>query len=121
MSALGKFLRKQEGGRIAFWCPGCNESHAVPIEGAGAWGFNGNADAPTITPSIAIHWTELTPEGEAMIQRARETGEYHGEGFKYPSVEKCCHSNITDGRIQFHGDCTHALVGQTVPLPEVPQ
>jgi hypothetical protein len=33
---------------------------------------------------------------------------------------KCsvCHSFVTDGRIQFLGDCTHALAGQTVDLPE---
>ena len=28
-----------------------------------------------------------------------------------------CHSFITDGRIQFLNDCTHALAGHTVPLP----
>jgi hypothetical protein len=34
------------------------------------------------------------------------------------SVEyKRCHSFVTDGRIQFLGDCTHHPVGQTVPLP----
>jgi hypothetical protein len=25
---------------------------------------------------------------------------------------------VTDGRIQFLGDCTHALAGQTVDLPD---
>jgi hypothetical protein len=30
-----------------------------------------------------------------------------------------CHSFVTDGRIQFLNDCTHALAGQTVDLPEV--
>lgn len=25
---------------------------------------------------------------------------------------------IRDGQIQFLGDCTHALAGKTVPLPE---
>ncbi|WP_241754456.1 hypothetical protein [Cupriavidus basilensis] len=32
-----------------------------------------------------------------------------------------CHSFVTDGRIQFLGDCTHALAGQTVPLAEFPE
>lgn len=34
---------------------------------------------------------------------------------------KCqvCHSFVTDGKIQFLGDCTHNLVGQIVELPEI--
>ena len=31
-----------------------------------------------------------------------------------------CHSFVTDGRIQFLGDCTHKLAGQTVNIPEWP-
>jgi hypothetical protein len=30
-----------------------------------------------------------------------------------------CHSFVTDGRIQFLSDSTHALAGQTVDLPEI--
>lgn len=30
-----------------------------------------------------------------------------------------CHSFVRDGRIQFLADCTHAMAGQTVDLPEV--
>jgi hypothetical protein len=38
-----------------------------------------------------------------------------------PSPFTCqrCHSFLVDGQIQFLGDCTHALAGQTVPLPEI--
>ena len=32
-------------------------------------------------------------------------------------VAKACHSFITDGRIQYLGDCTHPLAGQTLDLP----
>ena len=32
---------------------------------------------------------------------------------------KRCHSFVTDGRIQFLSDCTHALAGQTVDLPDI--
>lgn len=41
-----------------------------------------------------------------------------------PSVNfdwKVCHYNITDGKIIFHGDCTHKLKGQTVELPDIPE
>ena len=31
-----------------------------------------------------------------------------------------CHSHVREGRIQFLSDCTHALVGQTVDLPDIP-
>lgn len=30
-----------------------------------------------------------------------------------------CHSFVTAGRIEFLPDCTHALAGQTVDLPEI--
>ena len=35
-----------------------------------------------------------------------------------PDGTKVCHSFIRDGRIQFLGDCTHHLAGQTVDLPD---
>lgn len=31
-----------------------------------------------------------------------------------------CHTFITDGKVQFLSDCTHALAGQTLDLPELP-
>lgn len=34
--------------------------------------------------------------------------------------DEVCHSFVTDGQIQFLGDCTHELAGQTVPIPEWP-
>ena len=33
---------------------------------------------------------------------------------------RVCHTFVTDGRIQFLSDCTHALAGQTVDLPDIP-
>jgi hypothetical protein len=92
-----KYLRthEHEGRSYAtFWCPGCNEPHMVVTAGAGAWGYNGNPEAPTFTPSVKV-----TAEHRALV----------------------CHSFVTDGRIQFLADCTHALAGQTVPLDEWPE
>jgi hypothetical protein len=79
-------------------CPGCDRPHVLytALEGMPAWGFNGDLNRPTFTPSLHCKWNE----GEAR-------------------VAKVCHSFITDGRIQFLNDCTHALVGQTVDLPEL--
>ena len=40
-----------------------------------------------------------------------------------PPVFVCsvCHSFVTDGKIQFLGDCTHELAGQTVELIARPE
>lgn len=92
---------------IRFDCPACNCGILLPVswlpEGQTQsphyvkgphWGFNGDLDRPTFTPSInSVHTTS--------------------------KAKHVCHSFITDGRIQFLGDCTHALAGQTVDLPEV--
>lgn len=84
-----------------FDCPGCGALHAPVVkDGTGprpagqgpVWGWNGSMDAPTFTPSLLVRW----PGGRSEV----------------------CHSFITDGQIQFLGDCTHALAGQTVPIPE---
>lgn len=89
----------EDTGTIAvwFWCPGCQEAHAVEIGGNNPgpkWTWNGSLEKPTFHPSIL-----LSSNGKGQI----------------------CHSYVTDGRIQFLGDCGHTLVGQTVPLPQLPE
>jgi hypothetical protein len=86
-----------------FDCPGCGEPHIIPTVGPHAWGFNGDLDAPTFTPSLLVHERE----------RERPDG---GEGV---IVKGQCHSFIRDGRIEFLSDCGHALAGKTVELAEV--
>lgn len=82
---------------MLFECPGCDSLHVVYVGGAGhpVWSFNESLERPTVSPSVLVTWTEF-------------------------DVPKVCHSFINDGRIQFLGDCTHALAGQTVDLPEFP-
>lgn len=85
-----------------FRCPGCKSHHLVYV-GAGAgprWEFNGNVDAPTFRPSVLVTYD----------------GADAGEEGAHPAV---CHSFVTEGRIEFLHDCTHALKGTTVPLGEV--
>jgi hypothetical protein len=111
MGMLSSKLRSLEGGRIMFWCPGCDGAHQVGVgEGSGPrWGYNGNPDAPTFTPSILVRGTmPLTDEQREKIMA--------GESFN--PIPFVCHSFVTDGRIQFLSDCTHALAGQTVDLPD---
>lgn len=98
MEARG-ILRTVEGGNLLFWCPGCDGAHGVKVgDGPGPrWGFNGDYDRPTFTPSVMVSY----PGSDAGVDGAP------------PAV---CHSFVREGRIQFLGDCTHALAGQTVDL-----
>jgi hypothetical protein len=82
-----------------FECPGCKIGHS-PItksQSRPCWGFNGDVEKPTFTPSILVRWPD--PDG---------------------GPETVCHSFVRDGNIEFLGDCTHSLAGKTVPLPQIP-
>lgn len=101
---MGAKLRRASGGileqMVYFLCPGCllledthdiSAQHVIPITGPRAWEYNDQREAPTFKPSIKVT---------------------HGNG-------RVCHSWVTDGRIQFLGDCSHPLAGQTVDLPDI--
>ena len=114
MGQLSSKLRDSVDNGLMFWCPGCNQAHQIKHgNGAGPrWGWNGNADKPTFTPSVLVTGVRpLTDE-----QHAAWMG-----GAPLPEAQPMvCHTFVTDGRIQFLGDCTHALAGQTVDLPDWP-
>lgn len=113
MGQLSRVLRNAVDGGLTFWCPGCNEAHQIKVgEGAGPrWGWNGNAERPTFTPSVLVRGTQwLTDDEHARLMR----------GEHVEPRPMCCHSFITDGQIQFLGDCTHELANRTVPLPDWP-
>ena len=78
----------------AFRCLGCEEEHQVRLEGEGAWQWNRSFESPTIQPSILVNRGRCNPTAHV------------------------CHSFVTDGKIQYLGDCTHALAGQTIELPD---
>lgn len=87
------------------------------------WGYNGNPDAPTFTPSILARTTGA-PGGRSVMS-ADEELEYDAiyasggrEAVFASRFGKVCHSFVIDGRIQFLEDCTHGLAGQTVNLPD---
>jgi len=84
------------GRTLLFWCPGCKCAHVIPI-GEGdppRWTYNDNPDKPTFRPSINVT--------------------YNGNDDYAPAV---CHSFVTDGMIEYLGDSTHHLAGQTVEIP----
>jgi hypothetical protein len=102
-----------------FYCPGCDKHHGIMVgQGAGPrWGYNEDPQKPTFTPSILVRYVQPTPEGERMMKAMEPLPSGMA---RYPSTDEVCHSFITDGQIQFLGDCTHALAGQTLPLPKLP-
>lgn len=101
---MGAKLHRMDVTHVAFHCPGCEGGHMVSHSGPHpVWGWNGSMDAPTFTPSIRVTY----PANPNAI-----------EEFKEWRTERCCHSFVTDGKIQFLGDCTHKLAGQTVEIPD---
>ena len=77
-----------------FECPGCGGSlHSVYVQDdrRPTWAWNQRLDLPTFHPSILVR------DGRGGV----------------------CHSFVTDGRISYCGDSTHALANQTVDLPEI--
>lgn len=118
MAAISKKLRSVEGGRLMFWCPGCDGAHMITVKSGvdqvgAAWGYNGKAEAPTFTPSILCRTHTFHPPvtGENLAEFKRKP-------WPQEKVLSVCHSFVTDGKIQFLDDCTHALAGQTVDLPD---
>ncbi|MDX2015548.1 MAG: DUF6527 family protein [Myxococcaceae bacterium] len=98
-----KLLRafSAEGERLGymFWCPGCDEAHPFYVAGPNAkWTFNGDEERPTFAPSL-------------LLQRSKNDGTGRGPR---------CHLFLTDGVLQYLGDCEHALANQSVPLQEWP-
>lgn len=117
MGQISKFLRNWEGGGkqgVHYWCQGCNDIHGVVVAGPGAWGYNANPEKPTFTPSVLTRGHRLVRD-----EHGHWTGEYRLDANGKP-IEEVCHTFITNGMVQFLGDCTHALAGQTLPLPELP-
>ncbi|MDB5445689.1 MAG: putative anaerobic dehydrogenase [Phenylobacterium sp.] len=109
-------LREHEGQvGLSFWCEGCRGVHGVRVKGSGAWGFNDDYDRPTFTPSVLTTGIayEIGADGERDI--SRPIRDAAGERQKL-----ICHTFIADGMVQFLGDCTHSLAGQTRPMVELP-
>lgn len=131
MGLLSSILRNGTDGRLTWWCPGCNGAHQIQ-HGPGSgqrWGWNGNAKKPNFTPSVLVrtyrypspYEPDSNPE-HAEIRAAFETGgDGHEWMMRHPKWGRRCHSFVVDGQMQFLGDCTHALAGQTVPIPPWPR
>jgi hypothetical protein len=108
MGMLSNKLRNMQGNagrRIGWWCPGCDQLHAVAVDGPHAWQWDGNVEAPTISPSVRC-FTTVDDEGKPLPDGGQRT---------------LCHCFVKAGQIEFCGDSPHALAGKTVPLPDLPE
>lgn len=119
---LGRKVYSPVPGRIMFRCPGCDTSHEITVDGSRGWSWNSDGDKPTVSPSILARWTRFDGSDEEMTRILDE--------YKLPEdrelmladkrISVVCHSFIRDGQWQFLTDCTHALAGQTVDIPDWP-
>lgn len=104
---IGSKIVRREGNYFVpsheHWCPACKQMHGYAVEqpfrNGAQWTFNGDGDRPSFQPSMNI-----------------SIGPYGSDG----KIDRC-HYFVTDGRIQYCGDSTHELAGQTVDLPDVPR
>jgi hypothetical protein len=119
MGQLSAVLRDSTDGGLMFWCPGCNVAHGIKhgVVNGPRWGWNGSADKPTFTPSILVKSSDFTPAGRTAYEAWCAAGDPVSDAQQFERAATICHSFVTDGRIQFLGDCTHALAGTTVDLP----
>lgn len=93
-------LSDADENKVEVFCPGCKCRHHfginVPQENGAMWIWNGDVTLPTFKPSLVYTWV---PEGRPV---------------------KKCHSFLRNGIWEFLSDCTHSLVGQKVPMIDLP-
>lgn len=105
-----KLIERDNEGRHFFWCPGCDEHHGVMVKPPSGWEFNGDFERPTLSPSVKV--TGVEPYTEAELDRV-----VAGESITKP--DRVCHFFVRDGRIEYCGDSTHGLAGQTVEMTAI--
>ena len=89
-------LEDSADGRLLFWCPGCDMVHGVSVGFGGGprWGWNGDREKPTFTPSVRVTYIW----GPKQQRRT-------------------CHLHVVGGRLMYLPDCWHALAGQSIDMP----
>jgi hypothetical protein len=69
----------------------------IPFRNGSKWHWNGDTDRPTMMPSMNIGCKSADP----------------GHTFR-------CHYFLRAGVIEFQADCSHAMAGQHVEMPDIP-
>lgn len=92
---LSPVLRLIRPGELLHWCPGCGRGHAIDIHAVSrdgkVVGWDGDIWRPTI-----------------------------GEPVLHEKDGAVCEYLLRAGVLLFFQNCTHALKGQQVPLPDYP-
>lgn len=97
MGQVSSKLRRAEGAYM-WYCPACEEMQPLPD----SWTFDGNLELPTFSPSFKHEWDQ------GPLDPRRKPGHY------------ICHYIVTNGQVAYCSDSTHALAGQTIPMPDLP-
>lgn len=115
-----------ESGRYGFLCPGCGDWHWIPtatedlLFAPAKWGFNGDLQSPTFTPSLLVRSGHYVPNYKSQTCWCTYNKEQIEKGEEPADVEcYICHSFIRNGNIEFLSDCTHKLAGKQIELPEI--
>src|SRR5262249_350015 len=102
--------------------PGPSKSITIPVQltdgnykETGNWVWNGDVMNPTLRPSLL---TECGHYAKTKNPHNQCWCTYNRDHPNDNPVFTCyrCHSWVTDGKVQFLGDSTHELAGQTVDL-----
>lgn len=107
---MAKFYKFDEN-KFVWECPACECLHHIQTDKSEnpCWDFNGDLDAPTVSPSVRVGGTiPITDEEHKKIMS--------GEPFEPKSL--VCHFFIRNGQIEFCSDSTHKLAGKTVEIPD---
>lgn len=123
MGQLSRKLRDVQGSGLKFWCPGCNDNHGIYV-GPGGWTWNRDVDRPVFGPSILVtsgHFVKghVGPCCWCTYNAARPDKRVSFTCYRCHSFVGC--NGAAPGQITFLSDCTHALAGQTVDLPDWPR
>lgn len=112
-------IKKLSDGKVRFMCPGCGENHVIGITTPNGpnWTWNGSEDAPTFKPSVLVTSGHYSNRHHAGDECWCDYNRDHPDDVSFKCV--ICHSFVTDGKIQFLGDCSHELANQTVELPDI--
>ncbi len=113
MGKVSRYLRRGTTGYF-HWCPACQEMHPLPD----SWTFNGNVDKPTFSPSFKHEGLKLNKDANGKwVGEGRDAWLYDANG---KPISEVCHYILTDGVLNFCGDCTHDMAGKSVPMAELP-
>ncbi len=110
-AAFGDFLMSMErvttkagGVSYWFWCPGCKIHHSFRTKlGTGerpgpVWTYDENVEKPTFGPSLMCN--------RGITEDHKAAGGHQ------------CHLFLKNGIVQYLGDCTHKLAGQSIPVED---